>query len=72
MVEKITSRHYYTEEELIKLLGLEEECEIDNIREVSSYDIENNKDLEKYKCEVTTLKTIDYDDKEGVKKQRVS
>jgi len=58
--EEITKRHYFTSEEVIKLLQLPEECTIERIEQPSDFDKqENPKDLKDFICIVTTLENVD-------------
>jgi len=57
--EEITKRHYFTSEEIIKLLQLPEECTIERIEQPSDFDKGENRDLKDFVCIVTTLENVD-------------
>lgn len=60
--EEITKRHYFSEEEIKKLLQLPEECEIERIEEITEMLIREDAKLKDYKCIVTTLEKIDLEE----------
>jgi len=57
--EEITKRHYFSEEEIRKLLQLPEECIIERIEQIDDIQIREDSSLKDYKCIVTTIQNID-------------
>ncbi len=60
--EEITKRHYFTEEEVKKLLQLPDECTIERIEQPSDFAMKDDIKLKDFICIVTTLENIDLEE----------
>jgi len=60
--EEITKRHYFSEEEIRKLLQLPEGCTIERIEQIDDIQIREDSSLKDYKAIITTIENIDLEE----------